>query len=381
MDVTGICAIFIYVSNFTGLKEHRMRILHIVRNFGFGGAENHVRDLANVLDEMGHEVYIVAGQGRQNKLLREGVRFINMQVSDLRAPLQIASLVRFIRKNGIEIIHGHQRLPVFVGCMAARITGIPFVVTVHGKTQYDVRLPLTRKWTDKFIFVRQSTLDEAPDYGIPEVKSVLIQNGVRIRENKDNRDPDSICYISRIDKRHAAVISLIIRKVLEPLAAGRPSLTFNIVGDGEELPELIAEADNLNSRLGRSCAIIRGYMPDVTEIIMRSGLVLGVGRVAMESLACAVPLLSVNQKYFGGMVSAANYDFFRKNNFVAYGLDEPDATRLQASLEDYFSRKDYWQAEASELQKKIAEDFDILRITASITGIYSDLVSSRQKKS
>ena len=37
-----------------------MRILHLVRGFGFGGAENHVRDLANVLDEMGHEVFIMA---------------------------------------------------------------------------------------------------------------------------------------------------------------------------------------------------------------------------------------------------------------------------------------------------------------------------------
>ena len=39
-----------------------MRILHLVRIFGFGGAENHVRDLANVIDEMGHEVFIMAGK-------------------------------------------------------------------------------------------------------------------------------------------------------------------------------------------------------------------------------------------------------------------------------------------------------------------------------
>jgi glycosyltransferase involved in cell wall biosynthesis len=328
---------------------------------------------------MGHEVFVVAGYGRQNNLLRKGVRFIDMQVSDLMAPWQIASLVRFIRKNGIEIIHGHQRLPVFVGCMAARIAGIPFVVTVHGKTQYDVRLPLTRKWTDKFIFVRQSTLDEAPEYGIPDKKSVFIQNGVRIREDKGDRDPCSICYISRIDKRHAAVISLIMRKVLEPLAARWPSLTFNIVGDGEQLAGLRAEAEQLNRRLGRNYAIIHGYMPDVTEIVMRSGMVLGVGRVAMESLACAVPVLSVNQKYFGGMVSAENYDFFRRNNFVAYGLDEPDESKLHDSLEDYFSRKEYWQGEASVLQKKIAEDFDIVSITSSIADIYSELIRRRMR--
>ena len=61
-----------------------------------------------------------------------------------------------------------------------KLLSIPVVVTVHGHTQYDVRSPLVRKMIDKFIFVRQSTFDEAKGYGIPSEKSLLIQNGVRI---------------------------------------------------------------------------------------------------------------------------------------------------------------------------------------------------------
>ena len=80
---------------------------------------------------------------------------------DILAPFQILYVARFIRENKIDIIHAHQRLPVFIGCMAGKMAGIPVVVTVHGQTQYDVRSPLTRKWIDRFIFVRQSTLDEA----------------------------------------------------------------------------------------------------------------------------------------------------------------------------------------------------------------------------
>jgi hypothetical protein len=79
------------------------------------------------------------------------------------------------------------------------------------------------------------------------------------------------------------------------------------------------------------------------------------------------------------MVSAENYDFFRRNNFVAYGLDEPDESKLHDSLEDYFSRSDYWQGEASVLQKKIAEDFDIVSITSSIADIYSELIRRRMR--
>ena len=157
-----------------------MRILHLVRGFGFGGAENHVRDLANVLDEMGHEVFIMARNGKQNDLLNKGVKFIYIRMSDLSAPYQIFKIARFVKRHGIDVIHAHQRLPVFIGSMAGKIAGVPVVATVHGHTQYDVRSPLVRKMIDKFIFVRQSTFDEAKGYGIPSEKSLLIQNGVRI---------------------------------------------------------------------------------------------------------------------------------------------------------------------------------------------------------
>ena len=102
-------------------------------------------------------------------------------------------------------------------------------------------------------------------------------------------------------------------------------------------------------------------MQDVSDIIKKSGLVLGVGRVAIETLACGVPVLSVNQKYFGGLVSGENYSFFRQNNFVAYGLESPDENKLSAELKDYFSNIQHWQDEAAILQKQIDEDFNILK--------------------
>ena len=76
-----------------------MRILHLVRIFGFGGAENHVRDLANVLDEMGHEVFIMAGSGKQNNLLNKGVKFINIRMNDFLAPFQILFVARYVKET------------------------------------------------------------------------------------------------------------------------------------------------------------------------------------------------------------------------------------------------------------------------------------------
>ena len=172
-----------------------------------------------------------------------------------------------------------------------------------------------------------------------------------------------------------------MNKVLMPVSEQFPDMKFNIAGDGDHLDEIRSEAESINRRLGRTAIVIHGYMQDVSELIRKSGLVLGVGRVAIETLACGVPVLSVNQKYFGGLVSRENYSFISKNNFVAYGKEPPDERKLLTEVEDYFSNINQWQDEAAFLQKKVDEDFNIFKITKSITDLYSELINLKKIRS
>lgn len=175
------------------------------------------------------------------------------------------------------------------------------------------------------------------------------------------------------------IISMIMNKVLPPLYKHFPDLKFNIVGEGDHLKEIKSEAESVNRQLGRTVIIIHGYMQDVQAIITKSGLVFGVGRVAIETLACGVPVLSVNQKYFGGLVSRENYSFFRLNNFVAYGKEPPDEKKLLMAVEEYFSNIKHWQDEAVFLQTNIGEDFNIFNITSLITDLYKDLIKKKKR--
>ena len=351
-----------------------MRILHLVKKFDFGGAENHVRDLANVMKELGNEVFVIARRGKQNDLLDTRVTFINLSMFDCFIFFQIPYIVHLIKKNNIEVLHAHQRLPALFASLAGKIAGIPVVVTIHGQTQHDLRSKFTRVIPDKFIYVRQSTYKESVSYGIPEDKSVFIQNGVTITRTSKKRDFNSICYISRIDKRHASVISLIIKKVIVPVSKLYPGIKFNIVGDGPSLAGLRHEAEQINKELGRDAVIIHGYVSDVKMIVIESGLILGVGRVAIESLACGVPVLSVNYKCMGELVSMNNYPFFRLNNFVSLGSPPPEEAGLIDALENYFGNISFWQEEAVAIQKEIEKDFDILRIGKEINDLYSEVI-------
>jgi glycosyltransferase involved in cell wall biosynthesis len=354
-----------------------MRILHLVKKFNFGGAENHVRDLANVMVEMGNEVFIVARSGKQNELLDPRVKFISLLMMDFLILFQIPYIIYIIRKHKIALLHAHQRLPVLMAAIAGKITGIPIVVTVHGKTQYDLRAPFTREMPDRFIYVRQSTFEESSSHGVPVNKSVFIQNGVSLIETSLARNHNSVFYVSRIDKRHASVISLIIRKVVSKVSLDYPAMTFQIVGDGSSLDNLRREAEQLNKKLEREAVIIHGYVADVKEIIRDAGLVLGVGRVAIEALACGVPVLSVNYKCLGGMVSQKNYPYLRINNFVYLENPPPDDAGLITAVKEYFGNINFWSEEAAVLKDEIDRDFNIYKIGKQITDLYHEVIESK----
>jgi hypothetical protein len=60
-----------------------MRILLTVKHFGYGGAENHMRELANALAVRGHRVWVAAPPGRQAALLHRSVEHVPVSYSDL----------------------------------------------------------------------------------------------------------------------------------------------------------------------------------------------------------------------------------------------------------------------------------------------------------
>lgn len=69
-----------------------MRILLTVKHFDCGGAENHVRELANALAARRHRVRAAAPPGRQAALPHRSVEHVPVSHSDLNHPLQALRL-------------------------------------------------------------------------------------------------------------------------------------------------------------------------------------------------------------------------------------------------------------------------------------------------
>jgi len=358
-----------------------MRILYLVKSFNYGGAENHVLDLANSMTLLGNRVYILAGKGRLAERLDSGVTIRDLRMSDLLFPFILFRLCRFIRRNGIEIIHAHQRLPILLASLAGRIMKVPVVATVHGQPRIDLRSRFSRRFPEKVIFVSRRLLNKEGTYREVGAKALFIQNGVDAGQPAGDWDPYSLCYVSRIDRKHSSVIGMMINEVMPEIIKFFPGVSFHILGDGEYLNELREYAARFNSLSGREACVIHGYVKDVKPVVGRSGLVLGVGRVAIESLASGVPVLSVNSEFLGDLITPENYSFFKANNFVAAGNAPPDASRLGEQVLTYLRNHGTFREKASAVREKVIDDFGIMKISVQILDVYRQLVPGiRQEK-
>ncbi|NVO09580.1 MAG: glycosyltransferase [Bacteroidales bacterium] len=358
-----------------------MRILLVLKRFEFGGAENHVCDLANALSELNHDVFLVTANGRQVSRLNLNVKFIPCRFRDIILPFNVIQLYWIVKKYNIDIIHAHQRLSILASCILRKFVDIPVVVTVHGRTRLDLKSKFTQSTSDKIIFVSNHVLNVSACYHEIKEKSTVIPNGVEVISLVKGERPYSITYVSRIDRNHSKVILVIIQKVIPMLIKKFPDITFNLIGEGNCLNLIRKESLRINNEYGKEICKVFGYQTDVKEFFLNSSLILGVGRVSLEALACGVPVLSINQKRLGSIISTANYADYKENNFVAIGNEPPNADEIYTILNDFFNEKEKYCTEAKEIQGLVKHDFSLKNIACQIVNLYAEAINYNRKSS
>ena len=171
-----MCSISEYlreINNFNSILP--MRILLIIKYFNFGGSENHVCELANALATNGHRVWLFSRAGRQLDRLEPSVRHQRLNLSDIFLPVQIIRLVNVVRQHDIQMIHAHQRLAIKICSLLGKLTGVPVVATVHGKSRHDLGGSFCRKNLTRVIFVSHHILKRAAKFRELRGKSIFIR--------------------------------------------------------------------------------------------------------------------------------------------------------------------------------------------------------------
>lgn len=255
-------------------KENNMKILHISRSMGQGGAEKIVYQLCR--DNKEHEQYVISCGGYYiEELEKIGVKHFMMPDIDKKNPfLMLTSLYKIwkvVKTEKIDVIHSHHRMAAFYAKIISMFGKVKCVYTAHN-VFYDKKSVMRFALSNcQIVAVGNGVKKNLVDvYQIPEQKIKVVYNSIKIEKKgtinttlseKSRQGKILIGNIGRLTQQKG--VDIFIRAISEVLDCF-PNVLGVIVGDGEERADL----EKLVSDLKLSNNVIfLGYQKNILQII------------------------------------------------------------------------------------------------------------------
>ncbi|HET7340833.1 MAG TPA: glycosyltransferase family 4 protein [Methylomirabilota bacterium] len=358
-------------------------ILEVLVSTQAGGGPQHVLTLAGGLRARGWRL-LVAGpaDGTLFARFREvGVEPVELR-TDRLSPLTLLRLVRLVRASGARIVHSHGKGAGLHARLAARLTGVPAVHTLHG-IHYERYAPPARAaylalerrlstCTRVVINVSRAQEREGLALGLfTRSQSRVILNGVdvarltaRALDRWDARVelglPQSAPVVgcaARLDE--VKRLDLLLRAAARLPA---PPAVVALIGRGPEQPRLRALAAELG--LG-SRVTFAGEIPEAARLFAAFDV------FAAPSRKEGLPLAVVEAMALGLPVVASDIEAHREalgeaSEGLVEGTPGAFADRLGAVLRDAALRGRL----AAENRTRARSEFDVREMLAAVDGVY-----------
>ena len=371
----------------------KIKLLRIVSNLGIGGVQKRMVSLLPKLDKKRYSIIVCSFKPGelQNRLEQSEipVRIVSRRFKF--DPVCIYKLRSIMKKENIDIVHTHCHKPNTTGRLAAKLAGVPVVITnEHNVDSWksNWQLTLDRRlatYSDRIIAVSEAVKNfYVENANIPADKFEVIYNGVdldfwqnnilsqeTIAEKKTklglSQDDKVIVNIGRLhpQKGHEYLFRA-VRKIIPRMK----NLKFLIVGDGSMKDSL----ELLSERLGiKKYVIFTGKRDDIKDILCFSDISVlssireGFSNVILESMACGKPVVATDVGGNNEIVIDG------KNGFIVPSRDEDtlaDKILALASSEELTERMGL---AARETVKK----FSLKRMVDKTEQLYEKLMDKK----
>lgn len=271
-----------------------MNILMILPEFEEGGVERHALWLSTELSILGHTVWVVTAGGRLEEKLHPEARVVHLPVhrknpfTALFSALRIAALAR---REEIDVIHAHSRVPAWIAWWASLFSGKPWIVTAHDRYRKNAAIRPFLK-ADGAICVSEAVRSHLE--GSLPARTVVIRNGIPDKparwQKREDPGPFRFLFVGRLTRRKGLHVALSALSSVK----GNPWV-LDILGDGPQREELEAMAVNLGLE-GK--VFFHGFRDDVESWMASSDCLLfpsldeGMPLVLMQAVRVGIPVLA-----------------------------------------------------------------------------------------
>jgi phosphatidyl-myo-inositol alpha-mannosyltransferase len=354
-----------------------------------GGVQQHIRDLAEALIGMRHEVSVIAPADEDRPLppyvVPAGKAMpvpYNGSVARLAfGPLSTHRVRRWLRDGAFDVLHVHEPTVPSLPLLACWVASGPIVATVHTAMPRSRVLlaaqPVLRSALEK-IDGRIAVSEAARTTFVEHLggDAVLIPNGVATHRYRHGEPLDgwpgaggAIGFLGRMDEPRKGLAVLLAAS--EPLAAGRPGLRLLIAGPGD--------ADEHRRKLPaelRDRAVFLGEVSEQDKVrILHSVDVFcspntggeSFGIVTAEAMAAGLPIVASDIPAFRQVLRGG-----RAGELFATG-DAADLARVTARLLDDPARR----AELSVAALDAVADYDWNKVARDVLSVYETVVLGR----
>ncbi len=344
-----------------------MNILMVLSQVEVTGAEVYAASISDKLIDRGHNVFIVSDTLK----IQTRAKYIPLPLNKRKLHLQakhLLKLINIIRENNIMVIHSHSRVSCKLAYIASRLCGVPMIYTAHGHHHVHLSKKLFPAYGEYSLAICENVRDQIiKELHWDENKIEVLRNGVDSSRYSPVHIPakpefPTVSIIGRLSGPKGDVAY----KVLEEICIKNPidpSIKINVVG-GMVIPDRFQK---FKERVSLS-----GFVGKVSDQIANSSVVIGSGRVAIESLMMGKPTIAFGEATYEGLVTTDNYQTVLRSNFGDIAESGSwDTSHLGQDITAGLQMEKI----PEQLYTAISNSFNLDKVTDRIEYIYQSIYS------
>ncbi|KIL38467.1 hypothetical protein SD70_26235 [Gordoniibacillus kamchatkensis] len=362
-----------------------MKILMLVSRLNIGGTEKYILSLSQSLLAHGVQVGVATDGGPLASSFKKAG--IKLHIVPIGKKLKRISLLSSIMaKESYSLIHAHDSKAFAQAVTLSQKHKIPLIVTIHGTYHRRATLLSAARTSKRLIAVSPKLTRWLVNQKIPKNKIQMIPNGIDIATfrpaaNKNHwrkalRLPQTaqiLVYAGRFSSDKYPIARNVVLAA-ERIAKYNRQFLAVLVGPGPSRSNLVQLAAKANRRLGRTAIIIRPPMSNIQHAYYVSDVVVGTGRVALEAMACAKPVVAAGVAGYCGIVQQKNINQMVQCHFGDHGAIAPITPEKLSSDINSLLRNPIKARSLGELgATTVKRRFSIKTIGSRIIQIYKEV--------